>query len=1046
MHVSQRVGRALGLHAVSPKEREALARATMGLTTFEELPIGAQALVEAIEERPLSPNAMPEAPPAPAGPAKKPLTAGAPLYGLIDIGPEVLTAHMLCDLLTFCRNPLHPGPCKGWKHSLRAVAPGLHATMERVRLAKVDARRAAAGVESPRVRPLQHERAAAFWRKQASPAPLKAGEHRPLTAPDGTRAEIFHTAGGATVQVRDGAGVTRADLTRTFPTETQALAHLGKVAGKLADEQARGGTGPGRAEGGAPVIPAERQRRLDAVAARTKAAFDRKGQGKGRDGDGDGKKGEGDGKGSGVRSTRTSDGKGAGMETKVTDNTPDPNYVGPGDAVLRKAELVGKRVAIQVPDGLKTRRVEGVFKDARHTQGGTSSEIELEGRVKPIRLDGGLELLPDKPKRGAPAPKPAPEPKKDDGLDRYRTTPEEYRNHFDGYTDNELKRAAQGEHVATQGRARKEIIADLAEKRAAQDRKVLEQNLADRAGGSGGGSTETRPVGVGGNAELTEITGKWKGRKTPSAKEATPAGGPAVPAGGWRRNPLAYDPAAQMRQVKVDGKPYQVTNLGAGRSMNVKDDSGHIGMADWENWDQVAAVVRKNRDRKQTAAPDAAAEFRRGVPEQPDDVPGVSPAASRLHAAQRKIAAGLSKDLGESGNDWAGDVSPAARDWYAKTGAADAAAAKWRGLQNRRAWAGQAAALDPANADAYHQVAEQARADADVAAKDWDAAIADANTARDSLADAVIARYKAKGKRKTAAGLKLPDARKETILLKPTDGRDDLQAAQKDIQEMTDGFADHPDVAAAAAELGHAAVEAVKARNEHAAAHGETYEPRRKREELLRTGPGGRDADWEKRHAAAYADQQRVDGRANRADMATRKTTTARGAAEEKLRAAVFKARHEKVTAEIDAKRAREQASADAEVNAVRRPLPARDEPIDAQIGKVAELAATVKGFKEFENTAPYVIHDGRGGAQMTLYSGATNRQVAQDRMPPPERVLNYDSKRGWSASNGQPIDDDVVPYYIAEWNTRDRNTRNPLDMVDAAKRRKAASDKARAS
>lgn len=969
MHVSQRVGRALGLHAVSPKEREALARATMGLTTFEELPIGAQALVEAIEERPLSPNAMPEAPPAPAGPAKKPLTAGAPLYGLIDIGPEVLTAHMLCDLLTFCRNPLHPGPCKGWKHSLRAVAPGLHATMERDRLAKVDARRAAAGVESPRVRPLQHERAAAFWRKQASPAPLKAGEHRTLTAPDGTRAEIFRTAGGATVQVRDGAGVSRADLTRTFPTETQALAHLGKVAGKLADEQARGGTGPGRAEGGAPVIPAERQRRLDAVAARTKAAFDRKGQGKGRDGDGDGKKGEGDGKGSGVRSTRTSDGKGAGMETKVTDNTPDPNYVGPSDAVLRKAELVGKRVAIQVPDGLKTRRVEGVFKDARHTQGGTSSEIELEGRVKPIRLDSGLELLPDKPKRGAPAPKPAPEPKKDDGLDRYRTTPEEYRNHFDGYTDNELKRAAQGEHVATQGRARKEIIADLAEKRAAQDRKVLEQNLADRAGGSGGGSTETRPVGVGGNAELTEITGKWKGRKTPP----TP-------------------------------------------------------------------------DKKADPKPDVAAEFRRGVPEQPDDVPGVSPAASRLHAAQRKIAAGLSKDLGESGNDWAGDVSPAARDWYAKTGTADAAAAKWRGLQSRRAWAGQAAALDPANADAYHQVAEQARADADVAAKDWDAAIADANTARDSLAGAVIARYKAKGKRKTAAGLKLPDARKETILLKPTDGRDDLQAAQKDIQEMTDGFADHPDVAAAAAELGHAAVEAVKARNEHAAAHGETYEPRRKREELLRTGPGGRDADWEKRHAAAYADQQRVDGRANRADMATRKTTTARGAAEEKLRAAVFQARHEKVTAEIDAKRAREQASADAEVNAVRRPLPARDEPIDAQIGKVAELAATVKGFKEFENTAPYVIHDGRGGAQMTLYSGATNRQVVQDRMPPPERVLNYDSKRGWSASNGQPIDDDVVPYYIAEWNTRDRNTRNPLDMVDAAKRRKAASDKARAS
>lgn len=403
VNVSQRIGAALGTRSVTPKERGALARASEGVTTWDELPMGAQALVEAIEDRPLTGNAMPDEEPV-GKPGKKPgLTAAAPLYGVTDLGLRIGTGHTLCDLLTFCRNPLHPGPCKGWKHSLRAVAPGLHETMEKDRLAKVDARRAerAAAGTTPKVRALQHERSAAFWRKNAAPAPLKAGEHRTLTAPDGTRAEIFQTGAGVTVQVRDGAGASRADLTKTFPTETQALAHLADVAGKLAGEQDRGGTGPGRAAGGAPVIPAERQRRLDAAAARTKAAFERKGSG------------------GTVDSTRTSDGKGATVE------------------------------------------------------------------------------------------------KQNDGLDRYRTTAEEYRNHYDGYTDNELKRAAHDERVATQGRPRKEIIADLAKVRAAQDRDVLERNLRDRAGGSGGGSTETRPAGVGDSLELTEIGGGWKGGGKP---------------------------------------------------------------------------------------------------------------------------------------------------------------------------------------------------------------------------------------------------------------------------------------------------------------------------------------------------------------------------------------------------------------------------------------------------------------------------------------------------------------------------------------------------
>lgn len=69
------------------------------------------------------------------------------LYGL-DAPPLALSAfgldpHAACDLTTFCRNPLHPGPCKGWKNTLKAVAPGVHKMLEDDRLAKVAARRKA---------------------------------------------------------------------------------------------------------------------------------------------------------------------------------------------------------------------------------------------------------------------------------------------------------------------------------------------------------------------------------------------------------------------------------------------------------------------------------------------------------------------------------------------------------------------------------------------------------------------------------------------------------------------------------------------------------------------------------------------------------------------------------------------------------------------------------------------------------------------------------------------------------------------------------------
>jgi hypothetical protein len=50
--------------------------------------------------------------------------------------------HSLC-VLEFCRAPLHPGPCKGWKHTLKQIAPGVYDALERVRVAKLEEKRKA---------------------------------------------------------------------------------------------------------------------------------------------------------------------------------------------------------------------------------------------------------------------------------------------------------------------------------------------------------------------------------------------------------------------------------------------------------------------------------------------------------------------------------------------------------------------------------------------------------------------------------------------------------------------------------------------------------------------------------------------------------------------------------------------------------------------------------------------------------------------------------------------------------------------------------------
>lgn len=64
---------------------------------------------------------------------------------LLASGMEAMTnqdddAHEPCSL-TACRNPLHPGPCKGWKHTLHAVSPGAYHQLEAERVRKANERR-----------------------------------------------------------------------------------------------------------------------------------------------------------------------------------------------------------------------------------------------------------------------------------------------------------------------------------------------------------------------------------------------------------------------------------------------------------------------------------------------------------------------------------------------------------------------------------------------------------------------------------------------------------------------------------------------------------------------------------------------------------------------------------------------------------------------------------------------------------------------------------------------------------------------------------------
>lgn len=70
------------------------------------------------------------------------LTAAAWTVGPLD-AREFELAHAGCSISTFCKNPLHPGPCKGWKKNLGVQAPGALKAIEAARKQKLAERRVA---------------------------------------------------------------------------------------------------------------------------------------------------------------------------------------------------------------------------------------------------------------------------------------------------------------------------------------------------------------------------------------------------------------------------------------------------------------------------------------------------------------------------------------------------------------------------------------------------------------------------------------------------------------------------------------------------------------------------------------------------------------------------------------------------------------------------------------------------------------------------------------------------------------------------------------
>jgi 8-oxo-dGTP pyrophosphatase MutT (NUDIX family) len=245
----------------------------------------------------------------------------ADLYGLA--APTAFSLygvdpHCDCNPMEFCRNPLHPGPCKGWKRTLGAVAPGALHALEKDRIAKAEERRKAAVKRYTD----QGKKVPARLLKPITSKHLPGqGGAAPYSPPGG-----FQKPAGATKsQINSMVANRRADV-----AEIGKTSFLGKKASDRLDVYKTIKDGDVRAMTGAqrhalegdlsqmaakfkdPANKASAERILKQVKAVPKtdaqkaaapspsstpnipgAPASRAGQGKGRDGDGDGKKNEG---------------------------------------------------------------------------------------------------------------------------------------------------------------------------------------------------------------------------------------------------------------------------------------------------------------------------------------------------------------------------------------------------------------------------------------------------------------------------------------------------------------------------------------------------------------------------------------------------------------------------------------------------------------------------------------------------------------------------------------------------------------------------------
>jgi len=527
--------------------------------------------------------------------------------------------------------------------------------------------------------------------------------------------------------------------------------------------------------------------------------------------------------------------------------------------------------------------------------------------------------------------------------------------------------------------------------------------------------------------------------------------------------------AAGEADLGDDGKLYITDHGRAVHEASIPRRNGEeIGFDDKTASERAAAEEAAKGEEAKRVKAEAEAQFQRGIP-------GVQPRGSellgnpgqqRVRDSMRKAAQSLSKDLGETTADFSEDVGPAARAWQDRSLEAEAIGSEWRQQRARSAWLRSAAKADPGRAADYERMADETDAGMDATDKRWDAAVDAANAARDALGEAIVGRYKAKGRRKTAAALKLATVGKDKDATNSgTDAQRatiNAEIARRDggLEQLAEGLT--PEQAERGRKAGNAytaaVVEDIKAgaeydaaRYEASVAHAHLAEAQRV-PSMLRNEPKYKQ-EREDAQARATAADRRERAARDRADVtkeqkrraAVNFQRTADDLTDEKNQAA-YDERLARVTREQNERRAAHQRELDAEVDAVRRPMPDAAEPFAAQVDKVEQIARSVKGFREFLNQPPYVIHDGKGSGDMAIYTGSTNQEVIRGSAPEKERVLNYSPKRGgWKASNGLALDDADVPYYIAEWNARDRNTRNPNDLVGLAKYRRKQSEQAAA-